>query len=88
MEELTLEKGHPLPEWSPPRHRWKKLFELAAIGDSFIVPDIRSRESARAAARTHNVRVVSRIKDDGKIRIWVVGEGDSDVKLGEPSVHS
>ena len=81
MEDLTLEKGHPMPEWIPQRHRWKDLFHRSIVGDSFIVPDAQARESARAAARVYNVKVSSRIQEDGKIRIWVVKKEEAESSI-------
>lgn len=64
-----VESGVPLPTGSGKRYVFP--FRTMKVGDSFVVPSAKQRESARAAAINASVKIITRTEGDS-FRIWRV----------------
>lgn len=72
--DIKVEKGIPMPPVHP-YGRWYTQFSQMEIGDSFLVPDERSRNNVINSAKHKGFRITTHKEKDGSgIRVWLVAK--------------
>jgi len=71
---IQIESGIPIPgkrAWGRQSSGIADVLKLMKVGESIVIPK-EKRNGTQSVARTYGIKIVTRITEDDKIRIWRV----------------